>query len=90
MDFPPEHYFQSATQRMRQAHYLYREDASFALAVYAGRVATDIVYGVRNNRQRGGGWLLHCECGATYLAIPLWLIGLPFAAALGHWLFFAR
>jgi hypothetical protein len=41
MDFPPEHYFQTATQRMRQAHYLYREGSSFALAIYVGGVAVE-------------------------------------------------
>jgi hypothetical protein len=41
MDFPPEHYFQTAAQRMRQAQHLYREGASFALAVYAGGVAVE-------------------------------------------------
>lgn len=41
MDFPPEHYFQTATQRMRQAHYLYQDGASFALAIYVGGVAVE-------------------------------------------------
>lgn len=41
MEFPPEHYFQSATQRMRQAQYLYHEDGSFALAIYVGGVAVE-------------------------------------------------
>jgi len=41
MDFPPEHYFQSATQRMRQAQYLYYEGASFALSIYVGGVAVE-------------------------------------------------
>ncbi len=41
MDFPPEHYFQTASQRIRQAHYLYREGASFALAIYVGGVAVE-------------------------------------------------
>ncbi|HJT34187.1 MAG TPA: hypothetical protein VJ783_19225 [Pirellulales bacterium] len=41
MDFPPEHYFQTALQRMRQAQYLYREGASFALAIYVGGVAVE-------------------------------------------------
>jgi len=36
VDFPPEHYFQTATQRMRQAQYLYDEGSSFALAIYVG------------------------------------------------------
>lgn len=39
MDFPPDHYFQTATQRMRQAQHLYREGSSFALAIYVGGVA---------------------------------------------------
>jgi hypothetical protein len=41
MDFPPEHYFQTATQRMRQALHLYNEGASFALAIYVGGVAVE-------------------------------------------------
>lgn len=41
MDFPPEHYFQTAMQRARQAQYLYREGASFALAVYVGGLAVE-------------------------------------------------
>src|SRR5260370_19312191 len=41
MDFSPEHYFQTATQRMRQAQYLYEEGASFALAIYVGGVAVE-------------------------------------------------
>jgi len=41
MDFPPEHYFQTATQRMRQAQHLYEEGASFALAIYVGGVAVE-------------------------------------------------
>jgi len=41
MDFPPEHYFQTATQRMRQAHHLYCEGSSFALAIYVGGVAVE-------------------------------------------------
>jgi hypothetical protein len=41
MEFPPEHYFQAAIQRMRQAHYLYQEGSSFALAIYTGGVAVE-------------------------------------------------
>jgi len=41
VNFPPEHYFTSALQRMRQARYLYREGASFALAIYVGGVAVE-------------------------------------------------
>jgi hypothetical protein len=41
MDFPPEHYFQTATQRMRQAHHLHDEGSSFALAIYVGGVAVE-------------------------------------------------
>jgi len=41
VDFPPEHYFQTATQRMRQAQYLYDEGSSFALAIYVGGVAVE-------------------------------------------------
>jgi HEPN domain-containing protein len=39
--FPPEHYFQAAIQRMRQAHYLYQEGDSFALAIYVGGLAVE-------------------------------------------------
>ena len=41
MEFPPEHYFQTATQRMRQAQHLYREGDSFALAMYVGGLAVE-------------------------------------------------
>jgi hypothetical protein len=41
MDFRPEHYFQTATQRMRQAQQLYQEGQSFALAIYVGGVAVE-------------------------------------------------
>ena len=41
MEFPPEHYFQTATQRMRQAHYAYKEGSSYALAIYVGGVAVE-------------------------------------------------
>jgi len=41
MEFTPEHYFQTATQRLRQAQYLYDEGASFALAIYVGGVAVE-------------------------------------------------
>src|SRR5260221_1555527 len=41
MEFPPDHYFQTATQRMRQALHLYQEGASFALAIYVGGVAVE-------------------------------------------------
>jgi hypothetical protein len=41
MDFPPEHYFQTATQRMRQAQHLFQEGSSFALAIYVGGVAVE-------------------------------------------------
>jgi len=41
MEFPPEHYFQTATQRIRQAQYLYREGSSYALAIYVGGVAVE-------------------------------------------------
>jgi hypothetical protein len=41
MEFPPEHYFQTAVQRMRQARYLYQEGTSFALAIYVGGVAVE-------------------------------------------------
>lgn len=41
MEFPPEHYFQTATQRMRQAHLLFQDGASYALAIYVGGVAVE-------------------------------------------------
>ena len=41
VDFPPEHYYQTAIERMRQAQHLYREGASFALAIYVGGVAVE-------------------------------------------------
>src|SRR5580704_7122931 len=41
MEFPPDHYFQTATQRMRQAHHAYNEGASYALAIYVGGVAVE-------------------------------------------------
>jgi len=46
MEFPPEHYFQTAIQRMRQAYYLYYQyldddGSSFALAIYVGGVAVE-------------------------------------------------
>jgi hypothetical protein len=41
VDFPPEHYFQTATQRMRQARHLYQEGSSFAVAIYVGGVAVE-------------------------------------------------
>jgi hypothetical protein len=41
MNFPPEHYFQTAVQRMRQAHFLYHASSSFALSIYVGGVAVE-------------------------------------------------
>src|SRR5580700_5586756 len=41
MEFTAEHYFQTATQRMRQAHYIYEEGSSYALAIYVGGVAVE-------------------------------------------------
>jgi HEPN domain-containing protein len=43
MDFKPEHYFQAALERMRQAHALYRdpEESSYALAMYAAGLAVE-------------------------------------------------
>ena len=41
MEFPSDHYFQTATQRMRQATYLFQEGSSFALAIYIGGVAVE-------------------------------------------------
>jgi len=41
VEFPSEHYFQTATERMRQARYLFEESSSFALAIYVGGVAVE-------------------------------------------------
>jgi len=41
MDFTPEHYFQTATERMRQALQLYDEGSSYALAIYIGGLAVE-------------------------------------------------
>lgn len=41
MEFPPEHYFQTATQRMRQAHLLFEDGSSYSLAIYIGGVAVE-------------------------------------------------
>ncbi len=41
MDFAPEHYFQTATERMRQALQLYDEGSSYALAIYVGGLAVE-------------------------------------------------
>jgi hypothetical protein len=44
LDFPPDHYYQTAIQRMRQAHYLYQEGDSFALAIYIGGLAVECLH----------------------------------------------
>lgn len=41
MDFPPEHCFEAANERMRQALYLFKEGARYALAIYVGGVAIE-------------------------------------------------
>jgi hypothetical protein len=41
VEFSPEHYFQTASQRIRQAQRLYEEGSSFALAIYVGGVAVE-------------------------------------------------
>lgn len=41
MEFPPEHYFQTATERMRQARLLFLQGGSNALAIYVGGVAVE-------------------------------------------------
>ena len=41
MEFPAEHYFQTAAERMRQAQHLHHEGSSFALAIYVGGVAVE-------------------------------------------------
>ena len=50
----------------------------------------DIVYRLTNRREMGLVRILHSDCGATYLSIPLWCIGLMLFGAFGHWLFFER
>ncbi len=41
MEFPPDHYFETANERMRQAQQIYEEGASYALAIYVGGVAVE-------------------------------------------------
>jgi hypothetical protein len=41
VNFPPEHYFQSAILRVTQARYRYEEGANFALAIYFGGVGVE-------------------------------------------------
>jgi hypothetical protein len=41
MEFPPEHYFQTALERMRQAQYLFADGSSYALSLYVGGVAVE-------------------------------------------------
>lgn len=41
VEFPPDHYFETAKQRMGQAHYLFHEGSSYALAIYVGGVAVE-------------------------------------------------
>jgi hypothetical protein len=41
MEYPPEHYFQTATQRIQQASHLFDEGSSYALAIYVGGVAVE-------------------------------------------------
>ena len=41
MEFSPDHYFQTAIQRTRQAQALFRQGSSFALAIYVGGVAVE-------------------------------------------------
>jgi len=51
MEFPPEHYFQTATQRMRQARYLYQEGTSYALAIYIGDLAVECLLRASKGRR---------------------------------------
>ncbi len=62
----------------------------FSLIGTAATSATDILYRVLNHREKGLVRLLHCDCGGTYLSIPVWCLGLMFFTAFGHWLFFER
>ncbi len=41
MKFRPEDYFRTATQRIRQAHFLYREGESFSLTIYVAGLAVE-------------------------------------------------
>jgi len=41
MIFPPEHYFETATERMEQALYLHEQGTSYAVAIYVGGVAVE-------------------------------------------------
>lgn len=41
MDFPPEHYFETSLERIRQAWYLYSEGRSYALSIYTAGVAVE-------------------------------------------------
>jgi hypothetical protein len=41
MDFPPDHYFETATERMRQAQFLFHVGESYALSIYVGGVAVE-------------------------------------------------
>ncbi len=37
----PEHYYRAALERIKQAHYLYREGSSYSLAMYVAGVAVE-------------------------------------------------
>jgi hypothetical protein len=62
---------------------------SVLIGVAAASVV-DIAYRVLNWRERGIVRLVHCDCGGTYLSIPVWSIALVFFIGFGHWLFFER
>jgi hypothetical protein len=54
MDFPPEHYFETAVERMRQAQFLYREGNSFALSIYVAGVAVECLLRAFKGRRDPG------------------------------------
>ncbi|MBI3412183.1 MAG: hypothetical protein HY040_27955 [Planctomycetes bacterium] len=51
--FKPEHYFRAALERMRQAQLLYRQDESFALAMYVAGVAIECLLRAFKGRKSG-------------------------------------
>jgi hypothetical protein len=51
---------------------------------------TDVAYRLTNRREMGIVRFVHCDCGATYLAIPLWCLGLLLFTTFGHWLIFEQ
>jgi hypothetical protein len=61
-----------------------------ALAGIATASMVDLLYRAMNQREKGAIRLVHCDCGGTYLAIPVWVVGLMMFAAFGQWLFLKR